>query len=171
MSLGVAGLLGACFLALDLYNAQGSAADQNPAAPTEVRAAAPVETQAAIPAPVAGPVASAPASASAATVESYLLAKTIEVTGFRIMGDKPPKVRYVVINHSGGSLGAVTVYVTLRGLNAKPGQPPLYRFSFKAPSLGAFESKEMTAAIDKGLDKTTPAADWQNLHADIELGQ
>jgi hypothetical protein len=116
-------------------------------------------------------MAATPASASPTTVESYLLAKTIEVTGFRFVVDKQPKVRYVVINHSGGSLGGVTVYVTLRSLNAKPGQPPLYRFSFKAPALGPFESKEMAAAIDKGLDKSTPAADWQNLHADIELGQ
>jgi hypothetical protein len=66
----------------------------------------------------------------------------------------------------------VTVYVTLRSAAAKPGQPPLYRFSFRAPDLGPFESKEMSATPDKAPDKLArSAADWQSLHADIELGQ
>ena len=73
---------------------------------------------------------------------------------------------------TGAEIEAVTVYVTLRSSSAKPGQPPLYRFSFRSPMLAAFESKEMSAVPDKQMDKLARStADWQNLHADIELGQ
>ena len=81
-------------------------------------------------------------------------------------------MRYLIVNHSSAGLGAVTIYVTLRSSDAKPGQPPLYRFSFRAPVLGPFESKEMAAIPDKALDKLARStADWQNLRADIELAQ
>ncbi len=156
----VTALLLAGFLWLDLYNAPGTAAEPKPAPSPEVASAA---------APVAE--VSTP-SAALSPAASYSLTKAIEVTGFRFLSDRQPEIRYLVVNHSSAGLGAVTVYVTLRSSAAKPGQPPLYRFSFRAPPLGPFESKEMTAIPDKALDKLARStADWQSLHADIELGQ
>jgi|SRR5579863_1851623 len=152
----LAGLLGVA-----LYNAPRTAAEPKSAAPAE--ATLPNDSKAE---PKPAPVPSASPAAS------YSLNKAIEVTGFRFVSDKKPEVRYLVVNHSAAELGAVTVYVTLRNSAAKPGQPPLYRFSFRAPALGPFESKEMSASVDKPMDKPPHSAgDWQSLHADIELGQ
>jgi hypothetical protein len=160
VGVAAAAVLLAGFLALQLYNAPGTAAEPKPAPPPEVLA--PTESK---PEPKPEP------AAAVSPAASYSLSKAIEVTGFRFVGDKKPEVRYLVVNHSAAELGAVTVYVTLRSSAAKPGQPPLYRFSFRAPALGPFESKEMATSLDKQMDKPHSAADWQSLHADIELGQ
>jgi hypothetical protein len=152
----LAGLLGVA-----LYNAPRTAAEPKPA-PT---------SEATFPNDAKPELKSAPVP-SVSPAASYSLNKAIEVTGFRFVSDKKPEVRYLVVNHSAAELGAVTVYVTLRNSAAKQGQPPLYRFSFRAPALGPFESKEMSAAVDKQTDKPPHSAgDWQSLHADIELGQ
>ncbi len=152
-----AAVLLAVFLGVELFNAPRTAADPQPTPPSE---AAPATS------PV--PAVSTPASAAVSTAASYSLSKAIEVTGFRFVGENKPEVRYLVVNHSAAELGAVTVYVTLRSSAAKSGQLPLYRFSFRAPALGPFESKEMAATLDK---PARSGADWQSLHADIELGQ
>jgi hypothetical protein len=161
----VAAVLLSGLLGLTLFNAPRTAADPSPA-PSPVLTAAldsKNDSKAAPLPPVSGSI--SPAISNAA---SYSLTKAIEVTGFRFVGDKKPEMRYLVVNHSGADLEAVTVYVTLRSSTAKPGQPPLFRFSFRAPTLAAFESKEMSAPVDK---PARSAGDWQNLHADIELGQ
>jgi len=153
----MAAVLLATFVALNLYNAPSTAAEQKPAASPE---AAPAALPVAVSTPVPPPAA------------SYPLAKEIEVTGFRFVGDTKPEVRYLVVNHSGAGLGNVTVYVTLHSSGAKSGEPALYRFSFRAPTLGPFESKEMSVAPDRALDRLARStADWQSLRADIELGQ
>ena len=62
----------------------------------------------------------------------------------------------------------MTVYVTLHASGAKPGQPPLFRFSFRAPSLKAFEVKEMTASIEK-FTRSVTVPDWQDLRAEVQV--
>jgi hypothetical protein len=124
---------------------------------------------------VAAPKPAAPKQVEAATVApaaSYPLAKAVEVTGFRFSTDpsKKPEVHYVVVNHSSTGLENTTVYVTLRASGAKPGQPPLSKFSFHSPNLGPLESKEMTSPIDK-LPRPGSVPEWQELRADVELGQ
>jgi hypothetical protein len=146
----VATVLLATFVSMDLYNAPRSAASATPA-PVAKDAAAAVSA----PAP----------SETSASSASYPLSKAVEVTGFRFIGDKKPEVHYLVVNHSAAELSGVTVYVALR---ASPGKPPLYHFSFRSPTLGPYESKEMVASIDKPLQSAT---DWQSLHADVEVGQ
>lgn len=115
--------------------------------------------------PVAAPI--EPARAGA-----YLLSKTIEVTGFRFVVDFNSKseIHYLVVNHSPVQLGAVTVYVTLRGGDSKPGQPPVARFSFRAPDLGAYASREMTSPIEK-IARSVSLPEWQDLRADVEIGE
>jgi len=101
---------------------------------------------------------------------SHSLADTIEVTGFRILVDynKKSEIHYLVVNHSANELSDMTVYVTLHASGAKPGQPPLCRFSFRAPSLKAFEVKEMTASIEKFTHSVT-VPDWQDLRAEVQV--
>ena len=160
-SMLAAAVLLAVFLGVELFNAPRTAADPQPAPSSAAEPAA-------SPVPAVSIPASPAVSPSVSTAASYSLSKAIEVTGFRFVGDNKPEVRYLVVNHSAAELGAVTVYVTLRNSAPKSGQLPLYRFSFRAPALGPFESKEMAATLDK---PARSSADWQSLHADIELGQ
>ncbi len=120
---------------------------------------------------------SAPAAADPAPVgtipePSNPLAKVIEVTGFRIVVDFKSKseIHYLLVNHSAAELDDVTVFVTLRAGSGKTGQPPLCRFSFRASGIGAFESKEMVSQIEKPA-RTVALPEWQDLRADVQLGQ
>jgi len=123
------------------------------------------------------PAAAAPAAVTpeAAAPEPSVvnpLSRSIEVTGFRIVTDpsKKPEIHYLVVNHTPGRLSNMTVYVTLRTADDKPGQPPLSRFSFAAPNLGPFQSKEMISSIEK-MNRPVELPEWQDLRADLEIGQ
>jgi hypothetical protein len=119
---------------------------------------------------VAPPAIATPAPAE--VTPSHSLADFIEVTGFRIVVDinKKSEIHYLVVNHSAAELSDMTIYVTLRAGNAKPGQPPLSRFSFRAAGLGPFESKEMTSPIEK-VSRSMVLPEWQDLRADVQIGQ
>ena len=108
-------------------------------------------------------------AATPAPPSSFTLSKAIEVTGFRIGADKP-EVHYLVVNHTTAGLGDMTVYVTLWASGTKPGQPPLCRFSFRTGGLGPLAAKEMTTSLDK-LSRPGGVPDWQDLRAQIEVGQ
>jgi len=103
---------------------------------------------------------------------SHPLAHYIEVTGFRIVVDlsKKSEIHYLVVNHSSAALSDLTVYVTLRSAGAKPGQPPVSRFSFRSPDLAPFESKEMTSPIEK-VTRSVAVPDWAELRADVQVTQ
>src|SRR5579875_3412727 len=118
------------------------------------------------------PEPAAAAAVSAPVPVTHSVADLIEVTGFRIVVDlnKKSEIHYLVVNHSSAPLSDMTVYVTLRTAEAKPGQPPLSRFSFRAPALGPFESREMTSPIEK-LAHPAALPDWQDLRADVQVGQ
>jgi len=97
------------------------------------------------------------------------LARFVEVTGIRFMEvNKKPEIHYLVVNHSSAPLNSVTMYVTLRTSNWKPGQPPLSRFSFRAPALAAFEAKEMASPIER-VTGSFELPDWQDLQADVDV--
>jgi len=100
------------------------------------------------------------------------LSRSIEVTGFRIVTDpsKKPEIHYLVVNHTDARISNMTVYVTLRAADDKPGEPPLSRFSFAAPNLGPFQSKEMISSIEK-MNRPVALPEWQGLRADLEIGQ
>jgi hypothetical protein len=112
------------------------------------------------------------ANVTAPQPAAHPLAQYIEVTGFRIVVDfnKKSEIHYLIVNHSGAELSDVTIYVTLRDASAKAGQPPLCRFSFRAPALGAFESKEMTSSIDK-LSRSVTLPEWPDLRSEVQIGQ
>ena len=106
------------------------------------------------------------------------LAKFVEVTGFRIVTSSPEagkkdavkksEVQYLVVNHSDADISDANVFVTLRGV--KPGLPPLCRFSFKVPSLGPFESKEMSSPIGN-VTHAVALPDWQDIRAEVQISQ
>jgi len=113
------------------------------------------------------------ATAAAPTGGNSPLAKFVEVTGFRIVtssadAGKKAEVQYLVVNHSDADISDANVFITLRG--AKPGQAPLCRFSFKIPSLGPFEAKEMSSPIEKTA-RGISLPEWQDVRADVQISQ
>jgi hypothetical protein len=119
------------------------------------------------------PIAAAAASTPAPTGGSSPLAKFVEVTGFRIVTssadvNKKAEVQYLVVNHSDADISDANVFITLR--SAKPGQAPLCRFSFKIPSLGPFEAKEMSSPIEKS-PRALSLPDWQDVRAEVQISQ
>jgi hypothetical protein len=113
-----------------------------------------------------------PEATAAVPPASAPVAQSVEVTGFRILVDfnKKSEIHYLVVNHSATALSDMTIFVTLRAANAKTGQPPLSRFSFRAPSMGPFESKEMTSPIEK-LSRSVSLPDWQDLRAEVQVSR
>jgi hypothetical protein len=112
------------------------------------------------------------AEAALPATSSSPLSRAIEVTGFRIQADsaKKSEIQYLVVNHTPNRFAGVTVYVTLHAASEAPGQPPLGRFEFAAPDLGAYESKEMSSAIER-VNHPAHLPDWQDVRADVEIGQ
>ena len=113
-----------------------------------------------------------PAQSSSALSTSNSLSRAIEVTGFRIKADpaKKSEIQYLVVNHTPNRFSGVTVYVTLHAASEAPGQPPLGRFEFAAPDLGPYGSKEMSSAIER-VNHPTHLPEWQDVRADVEIGQ
>ena len=118
------------------------------------------------------PEATTPMNAPVQATGANPLSKMIEVTGFRIVLDpsRKPQVEYLVVNHSSARFPDATIYVSLRTANAHVGQAPLCRFSFAAPDLGPYEAKEMISAIEK-TNRAINLPEWQDLRAEIEIGQ
>jgi len=117
--------------------------------------------------------ASAQAAAPAPVSEaSNSLSKAIEVTGIRIQVNPAEKseIQFLVVNHTPQRFSGVTVFVTLHAAHALPGQPPLGKFQFAAPNLGPYQSKEMSSAIER-INRPLDVPDWQDLRADVEIGQ
>lgn len=119
--------------------------------------------------------ASASARAAApvpASGTSSSLSKAIEVTGIRVQVNPAQKseIQFLVVNHTPERFSGVTVFVTLHAANAAPGQPPLGKFQFAAPNLGPYQSKEMSSAIER-INRPLDLPDWQDLRADVEIGQ
>ena len=120
------------------------------------------------PNPTPEPVPAPPVSAQS-TRSSSSLARLVEVTGVRFMEvNKKPQIHYLVVNHSNAPLHSMTVYVTLRASNAKPGQPPIAKLTFRSPVLAAYEAKEMFSSIEHATS-AVDLPDWQDLHADVDV--
>ncbi|MEO8098321.1 MAG: hypothetical protein ABI811_11520 [Acidobacteriota bacterium] len=100
---------------------------------------------------------------------SHPLARYVEVTGVRFITDpeKSPEIHYLVVNHSGTNVAGLNVSVTLR---SGPDQFPLTQFSFRAPNIGPYESREMVSYI-KNMNRSVPLPDWQDVHAETQIAQ
>ncbi len=127
------------------------------------------------PAPAAAPAAAAlevpkPVAAAPSTLKQHPYLKYIEITGWRLLQNpqKRAEIRFVVVNHSAAEIPDLSATVNLR---AQAGQEsaPIGSFNFKLPSLGPYESKDLTAPLDTKL-KVYEFPDWQNLFEEIQIG-
>ena len=112
---------------------------------------------------------SAPAAA-ASKAKANTLQKYVEVVGMRLTEDakKKPEVHFVVVNHSGAEIADLAANVNLWARTQKSDEEAVGTFSFKLPSLGAYESKDVSAALNTKL-RVYELPDWQNLVAEIQI--
>ena len=108
--------------------------------------------------------------AAASKGKANTLQKYVEVVGMRLTEDakKKPAVRFVVVNHSGAEIADLSANVNLWARTAKSDEEAVGTFSFKLPSLGAYEAKEMSGALNTKL-RVYELPDWQNLVAEIQI--
>jgi hypothetical protein len=98
------------------------------------------------------------------------LQKFIEVTGVRLIQDPNKKIqaRFLLINHSGAEIGDLAANVTIWGRTSRSDEESIGTFGLKAPSLGPYEAKELSAPFNTKL-KVYEMPDWQNVTADVQI--
>ena len=101
--------------------------------------------------------------------KGHRFARYVEAAGIRVIEEgRKPQVRILIVNHSAADLAGLSGNVTLRSSAAKADAPPVAEFPFSIASLGAYESKEVTAPLKTSL-RAYEMPDWQFLKADVEL--
>jgi hypothetical protein len=102
--------------------------------------------------------------------QNNMLRKYVEVVGMRLIEDpkKKPEVRFVVVNHSGAEISDLAANVNVWARTAKSDEEAVGTFSFKSASLGAYETKEMSAPLNTKL-RVYELPDWQNLVAEVQI--
>jgi len=109
-----------------------------------------------------------PAAGKGAAASS--LQKYVEVVGVRLTEEprKKPEVRFVIVNHSGAEISDLVANVNLWARTAKSDEEAVGNFSFKLPSLGPYESKDLSAPLNTKL-RVYELPDWQNLVPDLQV--
>jgi len=111
-----------------------------------------------------------PAASTTADSKGSPLRKQIEVVGLRLTQNnaKKTEVRFVVVNHSGAEIQDLAVSANLQARTSKRDEESVGTFTFKVPSLGPYESKEMSAVVNTKL-KVYELPDWQNLDLRLQF--
>jgi hypothetical protein len=111
-----------------------------------------------------------PAATATGGSSNNPLLKQVEVVGLRLTQNKAKKteVRFLLVNHSGGDIQDLAGNISLRARTSKQDEEPIGVFSFKLPSLGPYESKDMAAVLNTKL-KVYELPDWQNLQAQLKI--
>jgi hypothetical protein len=104
------------------------------------------------------------------TGKEHPLQKYIEVTGIRFLENakKEPEAHFVIINHSGADINDLAGTVNIWGRTERSEEEAAGNFSFKIPSLGPYESKDLTAPVNTKL-KVYELPDWQNISAEVQI--
>jgi hypothetical protein len=97
------------------------------------------------------------------------LQKYVEVVGIRIVTEKKVQMaKFVVVNHSGVEMADLAADVTMWASTSRSEEDAVGTFSFKLDSIGANESKEMSAPLKTKL-RAFELPDWQNITAEVQL--
>jgi hypothetical protein len=98
---------------------------------------------------------------------AHPLAKHLEIAGIRITepAAQTAKVSFLIINHSAADLPDLKLQVILR---TEAGANPVFDFPIDLPSIGPYESREMTSTVRTTL-KPYEIPDWQMLRPDFRV--
>ena len=96
--------------------------------------------------------------------------KYIEVTGVRFIQNarKQTEARFLVVNHSPDLISDIAGTVVIWGRTQKSDEESVGSFGFKVPTIGPWESKELSAPVNTRL-RVYELPDWQNLTAEVQL--
>lgn len=96
--------------------------------------------------------------------------KYIEVTGVRFVQNakKQTEARFVVVNHSPDFISEIAGTVVIWGRTQKSDEESVGSFGFKLPTIGPWESKELSAPVNTRL-RVYELPDWQNITAELQL--
>jgi hypothetical protein len=121
-------------------------------------------------APRQAPAFQPPSLPSPEAVKAHPMTRFIEITGLRLTEDHQQKasVQFVVVNHSSAEIGDLGASVNLKAVTVKGEQEPVGTFSFKIPSLGPDESKDLKVPLTTKL-RVYELPDWQFLRADFQI--
>ncbi len=110
------------------------------------------------------------APAVSATPSANVLNRYIEVTGLRLVEERPGKleVEFVIVNHSQAPLTEVAGDVTIRPTTAGPDGESVGMFSFRLPELGPLEARNLRAPLQSKL-RVYELPDWQFIRADVAI--
>ena len=105
-----------------------------------------------------------------ATPSANVLNKYIEVTGLRLVEDRPGKleIEFVIVNHSQAPLTDVSGNVAIRPTTAKSDDEAVGAFAFRLPELRPYEAKNMRAPLQSKL-RVYELPDWQFMRADLTI--
>jgi hypothetical protein len=117
-----------------------------------------------------GPKLEQPAPPALPPPKSNPVARYVEVTGIRLLENAAQKtqVQCLVVNHSGADIADLAGTVTLKPRSEKPDEKPVGRFTFRLPSLGPWESREVTSILDTHL-RVYEIPDWQFLITEVQI--
>ena len=106
----------------------------------------------------------------AGQAKSNPLEKYVEVTGIRLLESpqKKAEARFVVVNHSGADISDLSGTVTVWGRTTTSEEESVGNFSFRLPSLGPYEAKEMNAPLNTKL-RGYELPDWQNVTGQVQI--
>ncbi len=106
-----------------------------------------------------------PGTATSSPKSAHPLAKHLEVTGVRITeaASGRAKIQFVIVNHSGADLPEMEIAVSIRSADRD-----FFDFSVKAPSIGPYESKEMSTTVKTAL-RPYEMPDWQLIRPRFEI--
>jgi hypothetical protein len=98
------------------------------------------------------------------------LQKYIEVVGVRVVAGKSGEaVKFLVVNHSGAEMADVTANVTLWASTQRSEEDSVGTFTFHVDTLGANESKELSAPLKTEKGPAEMPDDWRNITADVQV--
>jgi len=98
---------------------------------------------------------------------THPLAKHLELAGLRIThpAEQTAKIQFLVVNHSRADLPSLKLQVALR---PAAGGAPIFEFPVDLPSLGPYESRDVTSTLKTNL-KAYEIPDWQLLRAEFRI--
>jgi hypothetical protein len=109
-------------------------------------------------------------TAAAATMTTQsVFARSIEVTGLRVMGDAKhaSQLRYIIVNHSSAPVSNLALRIAVRSDSMPGSAKPLFTVSALLTGLAPYESREVVADIEDLAAGEIP--EWNQLKPEIQV--
>ncbi len=96
-------------------------------------------------------------------------ARTIEVTGLRVMGDlqHTSQVRYIIVNHSATLVSNLALRIAVHSTTSSNSAKPLFTVSALITGLAPYESREVMADIEDLSTRDIP--EWDHLKPEVQV--